>query len=104
MGKFVISEEEKRRILNMHQSKYTKNLLKETVGAGSTLGNGMTIKSFDTRSLKDYRIVFVQTSDDGSGQNYSCAKHEKGQYTLSPKGTLTQEESQSIYDQFCKSK
>ena len=47
MGKFVITEEEKRRILNMHQPKNTKNVLKEgvSVSKGSTLSNGKTIIS-----------------------------------------------------------
>jgi hypothetical protein len=110
MEKFVISEEEKRRILNMHQSKYTKNLLKEnvTVSKGTQLDSGKTVLSIGkpTQAGNPPTIsVFIQTEADGKGENFVCALHDRGTYKLTPGGSvLTKEESQSLYDQFCKSK
>jgi len=109
MGKFVISEEEKRRILNMHQSKYTKNLLKEnvTVSKGTQLDNGKTVLSVGKPTQAGNpptTSVFIQTETDGTGENFVCALHEQGKYKLTPGGSvLTQDESQSLYDQFCTS-
>jgi hypothetical protein len=47
-------------------------------------------------------MVFVQTETTGGGQNFSCKSHESGKFTLRPKGTITKEESQALYDKFCK--
>ena len=116
-----ITQEEKNSILEMHRRATSKHYLTEqptpettptptgqTVGGGmkvdvgTTLSNGMNIKKFDTRLLKDQRMIFVQTEDNGMGENFFCARHEAGKYGLTPKGTLTQAESQAIYDKFCK--
>lgn len=112
-----ITQEEKNRILEMHKRAISKNYLTEQltgdttgqavgggkkVDVGTTLDNGFNIKNFDTRALDTQSIVFVQTEDNGMGQNFSCQKHEAGKYSLSPKGVLTQAESQALYDKFCK--
>ena len=116
-----ITEQEKNRILEMHRRSTSKHYLTEQptpettptptgqavgggmkVDVGTTLGNGMNIKKFDTRPLDTNRIVFVQTEDNGMGENFACGLHEKGKYRLSPKGELTQAESQALYDKFCK--
>jgi hypothetical protein len=68
------------------------------VSAGSTLSNGMKIVNFK----KSTGGAFVQTDDTGGGQQFSCRSHEMGKYTLRPKGSLTKEESQALYDKFCK--
>lgn len=116
-----ITKQEKNRILEMHRRPTNKHYLKEqstpeptptptgqpvgggmTVDVGATLSNGLNIKKFDTSVLKDQRILFIQTDDNGLGVNYSCVRHESGRYILSNKSTLTQAESQALYDKFCK--
>ena len=117
-----ITEQEKNRILEMHRRSTSKHYLTEQptpettptptgqavgggmkVDVGTTLGNGMNIKKFDTRSLDTYRQVFLQIEDNGMGEMFACGRHEQGKYYLSPKGVLTQAESQALYDKFCKS-
>jgi hypothetical protein len=68
------------------------------VSAGSTLSNGMKIVNFK----KSSDGAFVQTEESGAGQQFSCKSHEAGKYVLRPKGTLTKEESQALYNKFCK--
>jgi len=108
MGKFVITEEEKRRILNMHQSKHTKNVLKEGVGVskGSTLSNGKTIISIGKPTKAGNppsTAVFIQTDEDGTGGNFVCSAHEGKKYKLTSSDiTLTPDESQALYDTYCK--
>jgi hypothetical protein len=108
MGKFVITEEEKRRILNMHQSKYTKNVLKEdvSVGEGSILDNGKKIISIGKPTKAGNppsTAVFIQTDEDGTGGNFVCRAHEGKNYKLTSSNiTLTPEESQALYDTYCK--
>jgi hypothetical protein len=78
----------------------------ETVGGGgsavatvgSKLSNGMEIINLK----KSQDGVFVQTETAGGGQQFSCKSHEAGKYTLRPKGTITKEESQVLYDKYCK--
>jgi len=109
MGKFVITEEEKRRILNMHQSKHTKNVLKEdvSVSVGSTLSNGKTIISIGKKMKAGNppsTAVFIET-EKGSGGTFVCRAHEEKKYYLQPYSTnlkLTQDESQALYDTYCK--
>lgn len=109
MGKFVISEEEKKRILNMHQSQYSKNVLKENVNVskGSMLNNGKTILSIGKPMMAGNppsTAVFIET-EKGSGGNFVCKAHEVKKYYLQPNSTnlpLTPEESQALYDTYCK--
>jgi hypothetical protein len=71
------------------------------VDVGTTLSNGMeVIKLMASKTNPD--MVFVQTETSGGGQNFSCKSHESGKFTLRPKGTITKEESQALYDKFCK--
>lgn len=112
MGKFVITEEEKKRILNMHQSTKMKPFLFEMeIKKGTTLSNGKTIMSWKTMKSAGNppsTVVFLQTSEDGTGQNFACKRHEKGEghYYLDPIGpnkenTITKDESQALYNMFC---
>ena len=73
----------------------------KAIPTGTTMSNGMNVFGYDTRSLDTYGLVFVYTDESKGGQNYSCTRHENGQYRLSPRGTLTKEESQKMYDAFC---
>jgi len=68
---------------------------------GSTMSNGKRIFKF-TPSEQDSEAIFVQTEDSGAGQMFYCGRHEQGKYALHPSTKITQEESQAIYDQFCK--
>jgi hypothetical protein len=119
MGKFVITEEEKKRILNMHQSTKMKPFLFEMeIKKGTTLSNGKTILNW--KSMKSGNplstVVFLQTSEDGTGQNFACGRHEReikkekegkpANYYLDPIGPnkenmITKEESQALYNMFC---
>lgn len=69
------------------------------VNVGSTLSNGMKIENI---KKQNDGVVFIQTETTGGGQNFSCKSHEAGKYTLRPKGSLTKEESQALYDKYCK--
>lgn len=111
MGKFVITEEEKKHILNMHQSTKMKPFLFEMeIKKGTTLSNGKTILSWKPMKAgtPPSTVVFLQTSSDGTGQNFACARHLKGEghYYLDPIGpkkenVITKDESQALYDTFC---
>jgi len=107
--KLIISESEKKNILIKHSiineivSESGDNYVidqTKAIPTGTTMSNGMNVFRYDTSPLNKHQIVFVYT-EENFGQNYSCVRHENGKYGLSPKGTLTKEESQKIYDAFC---
>jgi hypothetical protein len=72
---------------------------------GSTLTNGIKIASEPKLDTRIPGVVFI-TKENGTGNEFRCAWHEKGQYLLYPtnngKNTLTKEESQEFYNKFCK--
>ncbi len=48
----------------------------------------------------------LPTHSDGTYNEFACKRHENGKYILFPTGngkyTLTKEESQALYDKYCK--
>lgn len=108
MGKFVITEEEKKHILNMHQSTKMKPFLFETeVKQGTVLSNGSKVISIGNpmkAGNPESTAVFIQTNEDGSGGNFICRSHEEKKYYLHPSTTnikLTPEESLALYNTHC---
>jgi hypothetical protein len=107
MGKFVITEEEKKRILNMHQStKMNPFLFESEVKQGTVLNSGKKVINIGKPTKAgnpETTVVFIQTDEDGTGGNFVCARHEKGVYALHPgtAQTLTKDESQSLYNAHC---
>jgi hypothetical protein len=75
------------------------------VSAGSTLSNGIKIASEPKIDTRRPRVVQIP-KEDGTMNEFYCAWHEKGKYLLFPdsngKYTLTKEESQAMYNKFCK--
>lgn len=73
--------------------------------AGSTLTNGIKIASEPKLDTKRTGVVII-TKEDGTNNEFRCEWHKKGQFLLYPAGngknTLTKEESQELYDKFCK--
>ena len=73
--------------------------------AGSTLSNGIKIASEPKLDTKRTGVVMIP-KEDGSYNEFRCEWHKKNQFLLYPtsngKNTLTQEESQELYDKFCK--
>ena len=84
------------------------------IGTGTKFENGLTIT--DESKIKTYtggndsyakmKIVWLPTSQDGTGNEFNCTRHEQGKYVLFPSGngkyTLTKEESQALYNKYCK--
>ncbi len=72
------------------------------VNVGSTLSNGLKILGLKKQVSSNGTTVFIKTEETGGGQNFSCKAHEAGKYILSPGKIITKEESQTLYNQYCK--
>lgn len=81
------------------------------IDTGTKFQNGLTI--LDSSKIKVRKgstvsdtIVWLPTNEDGGGNEFVCGRHERGTYILWPTGngkyTLTKEESQALYNKFCK--
>ena len=77
------------------------------VSAGATLSNGLKILGNPKIRKSEYgTVVMLPTHSDGTYNEFACKRHENGKYILFPTGngkyTLTKEESQALYDKYCK--
>jgi hypothetical protein len=80
------------------------------IGTGTKFENGLTIT--DESKIKTYtggnnsKVVWLPTDERGTGNEFNCTRHEMGKYILFPTGngkyTLTKEESQALYNKYCK--
>ena len=75
------------------------------VSAGSTLTNGIKIAGEPKLDTRRPGVVMIP-KEDGTMNEFRCEWHEKGKYLLFPsnngKFTLTKQESEAMYNKFCK--
>ena len=107
-GKNTLTKEESEAIYNQYCKKEGEPAgggLKIT--NGYTFDNGLTINDDFEIEFQERQggIVFLPTQGN-AGNEFSCKRHEMGKYILFPTGngkyTLTKQESQALYDQYCR--
>jgi len=77
------------------------------IDVGTVFENGLKIlQTPKVRQQNDDTVVWMMTDEKGTGNEFSCKRHENGKYFLFPTGNgkykLTQGESQALYNKYCK--